>query len=68
MPGFRFPTRIVVGSEDHATPLAMAEAMHAAIPGSTLRVLTGAAHLTPMECPEAVADELQKITTAAYGS
>jgi 3-oxoadipate enol-lactonase len=68
MPGFRFPTRIAVGSEDFATPLAMAEAMHDAIPGSTLRVLAGAAHLTPMECPEAVADELQKIITAAYGS
>jgi 3-oxoadipate enol-lactonase len=68
LPGFRFPTRIVVGSEDYATPLAMAEAMHDAIPGATLRLLTGAAHLTPMECPKAVADELQKIVTASYGS
>ncbi len=65
LPGFRFPTRIVVGSEDYATPLVMAQAMRDAVPSSTLRVLNGAAHFTPMECPEAVADELRKIAAAA---
>jgi len=61
LPGFTFPTRIAVGSDDFATPVAMAEAMHKAIPGATLRVLPGAAHLTPMECPEEVAEELRQI-------
>jgi 3-oxoadipate enol-lactonase len=64
LPGFTFPTRIVVGSEDYATPVAMAEAMHRAIPGATLRVLEGAAHLTPMECPEIVAEELRQVMAA----
>lgn len=61
LPGFSAPTRIVVGSEDYATPLAMAEAMQAAIPGASLKVLPGAAHLTPIECPEIVAGELRQI-------
>jgi 3-oxoadipate enol-lactonase len=64
LPRFSFPTRIVVGSEDYATPLPMAESMHQAIPGSTLRVLQGAAHLTPMECPTIIAEELQMIASA----
>lgn len=64
LPAFRAPTRIVVGSEDYATPRPMAEAMHAAIAGSTLKVLPGAAHLTPIECPEIVADELRQIMAA----
>jgi len=64
LPGFRTPTRIVVGAEDYATPPSMAEAMHAAIAGSTLRVLPGAAHLTPIEFPDIVADELRQVMTA----
>lgn len=61
LPGFRTPTRILVGSQDYATPLPMAEAMQAAIPGATLRVLEGAAHLTPMERPEDVATDLRAL-------
>jgi len=52
------PTMILVGEEDYATPLPMAEAMHAAIAGSTLEVIPGARHLTPLECPELIADRL----------
>jgi 3-oxoadipate enol-lactonase len=59
------PTRIAVGTEDYATPPAMAEAMHAAIKGSTLKLLEGAAHLTPMERPEDVAAELRQIMLPA---
>src|SRR4029077_14789256 len=47
--GFTMPTAIVVGDEDYATPVAMAEALHRAIDGSTLTVLKGARHLTPLE-------------------
>jgi 3-oxoadipate enol-lactonase len=57
------PTRIVVGSEDLATPLAMAEAMHRAIPEARLNIVPGAAHLTPMECPAVVANELSALMT-----
>ncbi len=47
----RMPVAIVVGAEDYATPVAMAEALHAAIPHSTLSVLPDARHLTPVERP-----------------
>jgi 3-oxoadipate enol-lactonase len=61
MPSIKVPTAIVVGEEDYATPPAMAEAMHAAIAGSTLTVLPGARHLTPLEQPDAIAAALGKL-------
>jgi 3-oxoadipate enol-lactonase len=61
LPLFNFPARIIVGSDDYATPPEMAEMMQKSIPGATLRVLEGAAHLTPIECPEIVAEELRQI-------
>lgn len=65
LPGFTFPTRIVVGAEDYATPIAMAEAMRDAIPGATLRVIDGVRHFTPLECPAQIADELKALANAA---
>jgi 3-oxoadipate enol-lactonase len=58
LPAMTMPTAIVVGEEDYATPVAMAEAMHRSIEGSTLTVLNGARHLTPLEVPDAIAGEL----------
>lgn len=58
LPAMSMPTAIVVGEEDYATPVAMAEAMHRSIEGSTLTVLKGARHLTPLEVPDAIAGEL----------
>jgi 3-oxoadipate enol-lactonase len=58
----RVPTAVVVGREDYATPLAMAEALHDAIPGSTLTVLEAGRHLTPVQCPEEIADLLRTLT------
>jgi len=58
LPGMTMPTAIIVGEEDYATPVAMAEAMHHAIKGSTLTVLAHARHLTPLEAPERIAAEL----------
>jgi 3-oxoadipate enol-lactonase len=55
----RVPTAIVVGEEDYATPPAMAQAMHDAITGSTLTVLAGARHLTPLERPDQIAAALE---------
>lgn len=59
--GFAMPTRIMVGSQDYATPPAMAEAMRDAIPGATLEVLDGAAHLTPLERVDDVARMLRAL-------
>jgi 3-oxoadipate enol-lactonase len=58
LPGMTMPAAIVVGDEDYATPVAMAEAMQRAIKGSTLTVLAGARHLTPLEVPDRIAGEL----------
>lgn len=60
------PTMILVGEEDYATPLAMAEAMHERISGSTLEVIPGARHLTPLECPALVAERLLQIVRKVY--
>ncbi|MFE1797058.1 alpha/beta fold hydrolase [Streptomyces sp. NPDC059517] len=45
------PTLVVVGEEDTFTPVADAEAMHAAVRGSVLCVVRGAAHLPNLERP-----------------
>jgi 3-oxoadipate enol-lactonase len=61
----KVPTAIVVGDEDYATPPTMAEAMHNAIAASTLTVLPGARHLTPLERPEEIAAELERLRQRA---
>ena len=61
LPHFSFQTRIVVGAEDYATPIAMAEAMRDAIPAAKLTILDGVRHLTPLECPDRVASELKAL-------
>jgi 3-oxoadipate enol-lactonase len=55
------PTAIVVGEEDYATPPAMAQAMHDAIAGSTLKVLPGVRHLTPLERPDEIAAMIEEL-------
>jgi 3-oxoadipate enol-lactonase len=61
LPAMSMPAAIVVGEEDYATPVAMAEAMHQALSGSTLTVLPGARHLTPLEAPDRIARELRAL-------
>lgn len=51
----RVPTAVAVGDEDYATPPAMANQIHEAIPDSTLELLPGARHLTPLERPDDIA-------------
>jgi len=54
----RMPVAIVAGAEDYAAPVAMSEALHAAIPHSTLSVLPNARHLTPVERPGDIASAI----------
>jgi 3-oxoadipate enol-lactonase len=56
------PTAVVVGEEDYAAPVAMAEAMQRGIPGSTLKVIAGGRHLTPVECPADIATAILDLT------
>jgi 3-oxoadipate enol-lactonase len=55
----RVPVAIVVGEQDYATPVEMARQLHEAIPQSTLTMLPKARHLTPVECPDAIAEMLR---------
>jgi 3-oxoadipate enol-lactonase len=36
----------------------MAQALHAAIPQSTLKIIPGGRHLTPIQCPDEIAAEI----------
>jgi 3-oxoadipate enol-lactonase len=53
LPTITVPTLIVVGDEDVPTPVKESRAMHSAIPGSLLQVITQAGHLPNVERPAA---------------
>ena len=55
------PCEIIVGEEDYAAPVAMAEDMHRVIAGSNLTVIPDARHLTPLEVPETIAEIIMAI-------
>lgn len=59
--GIKVPTAIAVGEDDQATPVAMAEALHKAIAGSTLAVLPGGRHITPAEKPQDIAACIREV-------
>ncbi|MGK7867379.1 alpha/beta fold hydrolase [Falsiroseomonas sp. E2-1-a20] len=59
LPAIRVPTLVGVGEHDILTPPDLAEEMAALIPGARLARIPGAAHLPPMETPEAVLRLLQ---------
>ena len=61
LPTVKMPTAVVVGEEDYAAPVAMAQALHDGIAGSTLTVLPKARHLTPLEVPDVIAAELDRL-------
>lgn len=58
LPRLRIPVAVIVGEEDYATPVAMAQQLHESIRGSTLAILPGGRHLTPVECPDQIAAQL----------
>jgi 3-oxoadipate enol-lactonase len=58
----QLPVAIIVGDEDYATPVAMSQQLHDAIHASTLTVIPGARHLTPVECPDQIAEQLLALT------
>ncbi|MEU6373679.1 alpha/beta hydrolase [Streptomyces sp. NPDC046909] len=63
------PALVVVGADDEYTPVSDAEAMHAALPDSTLLVVEGAAHMPNLERPkefnEALGAFLTKVDTSS---
>ena len=58
LPSLSIPVAVIVGEEDYATPVAMAQQLHDAIRGSTLMIIPGGRHLTPVECPDQIASQL----------
>ncbi|BDC43897.1 alpha/beta fold hydrolase [Paraburkholderia terrae] len=60
----RAPCAVIVGEEDYAAPPDMSRALHAGIERSTLTVIPGARHLTPLETPDIVIAELDKLLDA----
>jgi len=61
LPQFKMPVAVVVGEEDYATPIAMGKALHEAIPQSSFRIIKGGRHLTPIECPGEIAEEISNL-------
>lgn len=61
LPFLRMPVAVIVGEEDYATPVAMSRQLHESIPGSTLTILPGGRHLTPVECPDEIAAQLSAL-------
>ncbi len=61
-PDIRVPTAIVAGANDPFVALDDVRALHAAIPGATLEVLTDA-HYSPEESPERVAQVITELLT-----
>lgn len=61
LPKIVAPTAILVGEEDYATPVAMAEALRDGIRGAQLTGLKGARHLTPLERPDDIAAVLGRL-------
>ena len=49
----RCPSVVIVGKDDPGTPVAMAEDIHQALPGSKLVIIPSAAHLSNLEQPDA---------------
>lgn len=61
LPGIAVPTHVLVGEHDHATPPAMARQIADAIPGASFRLLPGARHITPVECPAPIAAAIESL-------
>lgn len=52
------PSAVVWGERDPFLPVSLAQRLHAAIPGSTVHVMSGACHFLPEEAPGGLAEIL----------
>ena len=60
------PTAIIVGEEDYATPVEMAQQIHANIKNSSLKIIPKARHLTPIECSAEINESIEALIAKAY--
>jgi len=63
----RCPSLVIVGRDDAGTPVAMAEDIHHALPGSKLVIIAEAAHLSNLEQPDAFNRALGDFVDAVRG-
>lgn len=68
IPGIAVPVTVLVGELDPATPLPHARDLAERIPGARLRVVDGAAHMSPVERPETFVEELHALHARARGA
>jgi pimeloyl-ACP methyl ester carboxylesterase len=66
LPHIHVPTLLVYGDRDVRAPLAVAEALHTAISGSTLLVLPNAGHLCNVEAPDDFNDVVREFLHNNY--
>ncbi|MFD4642906.1 alpha/beta fold hydrolase [Lentzea sp. NPDC058436] len=59
------PTLVIVGSDDEFTPVGDAEYMSSRVPGSTLVVVDGAAHMPNLERPEVFNKAVEELLAKA---
>lgn len=59
------PAAVVWGAEDPFYPVALGERLHAALRGSTLTVIPGAAHFVPSDSPDALRKALAPLILQA---
>jgi pimeloyl-ACP methyl ester carboxylesterase len=64
----RAPTLVLVGREDRLTTVEDARALHRAVPGSTMVVLEGLAHLPSVQAPERFEAVLEAFLEDADGA
>lgn len=60
LPEVDVPTLLLYSDHDERAPVAVGQAMHAAVQGSQLVVLRGPGHVSPVEAPEEVTRELRR--------
>jgi pimeloyl-ACP methyl ester carboxylesterase len=60
LPTIAVPTLLLYGELDQRSPLPVAQAMHAAIPGSTLVVLPAVGHMSNLETPDRFNDAVRR--------
>jgi pimeloyl-ACP methyl ester carboxylesterase len=68
LPRIAAPTLIIVGDSDAITPPAISEELHKSIAGSTLSIITGSGHMTPMEQPQLVSRAIKHFLVSLSSS
>jgi 3-oxoadipate enol-lactonase len=62
--GVAAPTAILVGDQDTATPIAMAEDLHRRIPAADLEIIPGCKHLSVIERPDVVTATIRRLVAS----